>query len=138
MHSGTRLGSDDLHRARNQAAAVDRARWLEELAAAVAQAQRLTWRLGVAEGDNEEARGLYGRLEAVLDEVDTLRLSDWIDTRREIDPNWLDIVLTEEMLPAFRSASLRRLQASRRRRRRARGTELRAAPSIRRSRRTRD
>ena len=83
---------------------MERARWLEELAAAVAQAQRLTWRLGVAEGDNEEARGLYGRLEAVLDEVDTLRLSDWIDTRREIDPNWLDIVLTEEMLPAFRSA----------------------------------
>jgi hypothetical protein len=83
---------------------VDKARWLDELAAAIVQAQRLTWRLGVVEGDCEEARGLYGRLEAVLGEVETLRLSDWTDIRQEIDPKWLDGVLAGEALPALPSA----------------------------------
>ena len=84
--------------------AVDRVRWLDELAGAIAQAQRLTWRLGVIEGDCEEARSLYARLEAVLGEVETLRLSDWADNRQEIDPKWLDGVLAAEILPALPSA----------------------------------
>lgn len=100
MHSGTRLGSNHLHRARNQAVAVDRARWLDELAAAIAEAQRLTWRLGVAEGDCEEARTLYARLEAVLGEVESLRSSDWAAIRQEIGPEWIDGVLTSGVLPA--------------------------------------
>jgi len=101
MHSGTRLGSEDLHRAaRNQAAAVERVRWLEELAGAIVQAQRLTWRLGVLEGDCEEARTLYARLEAALDEVESLRVSDWADIRQEIDPKWLDGMLSRGTFPA--------------------------------------
>lgn len=104
MHSGTRLGSDHLHRARDQAAAGDRARWLEELAAAIVQAQRLTWRLGVLEGDSWEARGLYARLEALLGEVESLRVSDWAGIRQEIDPKWLDGVLTVAILPALPAA----------------------------------
>ena len=101
MHSGTRLGSEDLHRAaRNQAAAMDRVRWLDELAGAIAQAQRLTWRLGVLEGDCEEARTLYARLEAALDEVESLRVSDWADIRQEIDPKWLDGMLGASAFPA--------------------------------------
>ena len=101
MHSGTRLGSEDLHRAaRNQAAAVERVRWLDELAGAIAQAQRLTWRLGVLEGDCEEARTLYARLEAALEEVESLRVSDWADIRQEIDPKWLDGMLSAGTFPA--------------------------------------
>ena len=83
---------------------MDRARWLDELAAAVTQAQRLTWRLGVAEGDSEEARSLYARLEAVLGEVESLRLSDWAAIRHEIDPKWLDGVLVGDILPTVPTA----------------------------------
>ena len=72
---------------------MDRVRWLDELAEAIVQAQRLTWRLGVLEGDSEEARTLYARLESVLEEVESLRVSDWADIRQEIDPKWLDGVL---------------------------------------------
>lgn len=82
-----------MHRARNQAAARDRARWLDELAEAIAQAQRLTWRLGVLEGDNEDARLLYARLEAAHSEVESLRFGDWLDVRNEIDPKWLEGLL---------------------------------------------
>lgn len=78
---------------------MERARWLDELAAAIAQAQRLTWRLGVAEGDSAEARSLYARLEALLGEVESLRLSDWPGIRQEIDPKWLDVVLADAALP---------------------------------------
>ena len=82
-----------MHRARNQAAARERARWLDELAQAIDQAQRLTWRLGVHEGDNEEARLLYARLEAAHSEVESLRFGDWLDVRNEIDPKWLEGLL---------------------------------------------
>ena len=104
MHSGTRLGSDDLHRARNQAAVADRAQWLDELTAAIMQAQRLTWRLGVAEGDCAQARSLYARLEALLGEVESLRLSEWAGIRQEIDLKWLDGALAEAMLPMLPTA----------------------------------
>lgn len=82
-----------MHRARNQAAARERARWLDELAQAIDQAQRLTWRLGVLEGDNEEARLLYARLEAAHSEVESLRFGDRLGVRNEIDPKWLEGLL---------------------------------------------
>lgn len=82
-----------MHRARNHAAALDRARWLDELAHAIVQAQRLTWRLGVVEGDSQEARTLYARLEAAQSEVESLRFGDWVDVPTEIDPNWLETIL---------------------------------------------
>ena len=77
-----------MHRARDQAVALERARWLAELAHAIVHAQRLAWRLGVAEGDSEEARELYARLEAARCEVDSLRFGDWTDARTEVDPDW--------------------------------------------------
>jgi hypothetical protein len=82
-----------LHRARNQAGALERARWLGELAEAIAQAQRLTWRLGVLEGDSEEARTLYARLESALAEVEALRFGDWVELRNEVDPKWIHCLL---------------------------------------------
>ena len=79
---------------------MDRVRWLEELAGAIVQAQRLTWRLGVVEGDSVEARTLYAQLEAVLREVESLRVSDWADIRQEIDPKWLEGALGGGLFPA--------------------------------------
>jgi len=93
MHSETALRSFNLHRARNQAGALERARWLDELADAIAQAQRLTWRLGVVEGDNEDARALYAQLESAMAEVESLRFGDWVDVRNEIDPKWIHRLL---------------------------------------------
>jgi hypothetical protein len=72
---------------------LERARWLSELAQAVAQAQKVAWSLGVIDGDDEEARELYARLEAVRTEIDSLRFGHWVDVRREIDPKWLEALL---------------------------------------------
>ena len=83
-----------MHRARNQAGALERARWLDELADAIAEAQRLTWRLGVLEGDCEEARILYARLESALAEVEALRFGDWVEVRNEVDPKWIHRLLS--------------------------------------------
>ena len=82
-----------MHRAPNQAVALERARWLTELADAIDQAQKLSWRLGVAEGDSEEARMLYARLEVVRAEVDSLRFGGWIEVRGQID-----IALLEQLI----------------------------------------
>jgi hypothetical protein len=90
-----------LHRARDQVAVTERARWLDELAHAISGAQWLTWRLGVVEGDSEEARALYARLEAARSEVESLRFGEWLDIREEIDPKWLEGLLNGgEALPA--------------------------------------
>ena len=59
----------------------------------VAEAQQLTWTLGVAEGDSEEARTLYARLEALRSEIESLRFGDWAEIRQELDPKWLDAVI---------------------------------------------
>lgn len=85
-----------MHRARDQVVASERARWLAELAQAIAQAQKLAWTLGVVEGDNEEARELYARLEAVRAEVDSLRFGDWAHVSREVEPDWLESLLAGE------------------------------------------
>ena len=92
-----------MHRARNQAAALERARWLDELARAIQQAQRLTWRLGVLEGDCQEARALYARLEAARSEVEALQFGDWVETRNESDPRWIHGLLnSSQALPEAR------------------------------------
>jgi hypothetical protein len=88
-----------LHRAPDQVVALERARWLAELAHAISQAQKLAWRLGVAEGDSEEARELYARLEAVRNEVDALRFDGWSGVRREIDPAWLESLIPDAWHP---------------------------------------
>jgi hypothetical protein len=84
-----------LLRARDQLVALERARWLAELAQAVAQAQKVVWSLGVVDGDNEEARELYARLEAVLSEVNALRFGTW--TRREVDAGWVESFIPTDL-----------------------------------------
>ena len=90
-----------MHRAPDQVVALERTRWLAELAQAIAQAQRLAWRLGVAEGDSEEARDLYARLEAVRSEVDSLRFGRWVDVGQEIDPAWLERLIPDDRWSAL-------------------------------------
>lgn len=82
----------------DQVVALERVRWLDELIRAISEAQKLAWRLGIAEGDSNEARELYGRLEAVRDELESLRLGDWVAVRKEIDPIWLEN-LFEHFMP---------------------------------------
>lgn len=82
-----------MHGAPDKAIASQRARWLDELISAIQEAQKLAWRLGVAEGDCDEARQLYGRLEAVRDEIDLLRSGEWVLVWKEIDPIWRDKLL---------------------------------------------
>lgn len=52
-----------------------RMQWRAELAEAIESAQRLAWQLGTLGAGSEEARELYGRLEAAKVELDQLRES---------------------------------------------------------------
>ncbi len=91
-----------MHRAPDQVVALERARWLAELGRAVVEAQRLAWRLGVVDGDSEEARKLYARLEAVRLELDALRFNGWVAVRKEADAPWIDALLEDSK---FRAAA---------------------------------
>ncbi|WP_310468755.1 hypothetical protein [Sphingomonas sp.] len=63
--------SGELHAAELRAAR--RAQWLADLAEAVEQAQLLLWDLAAADDVSPEARELYGDLESVRVEIDSLR-----------------------------------------------------------------
>ena len=82
------MREEHVDRSADQASAADRARWLAELAEAIDQAQRVAWALGIAEGDDLEAKELYGRLEIARVEVESLRHRRWTRHSAEIDPAW--------------------------------------------------
>ena len=75
-----------------QAAAVERARWLAELAFAIDRAQRLARTLAVTERDGAEAVDLSQRLEQLRLEVDELRRGRRLLLRREVDPRWMGLL----------------------------------------------
>jgi hypothetical protein len=79
-------------RGSDQASSADRARWLAELAEAIDQAQRVAWALGIAEGDDTEARELYGRLESARAEVESLRHGRWSPRPTEFDREWTKLL----------------------------------------------
>lgn len=83
-----------MSRTQDRFVALERARWLSELAQVIAQAQKVAWSLGVIDGDDEEARQLYGRLEAVRSEVESLRFGGW--ARSGIDAEWLKSCVTDD------------------------------------------
>ena len=89
----------DLHRARNEAAARERSRWLADLSQAVAQAQKVAWTLGVAEGDSEVARTLYARLEGIRSELESLRFGDRLGVRKQINPERIHGLKSSDMCP---------------------------------------
>ena len=84
-----------MHRAVDPGVALQRVRWLAELANALGQAQELACRLPVAQGAGEEEKDLYARLDAVRAEVDALRFGDWVDPRKEMEPAWLERLLPD-------------------------------------------
>lgn len=75
----------------NEQSAAERSLWLAELADALEQAQKLTWRLGAAEG-RTAAMELYGQLESVRAEVQSLRLRRTALPTPKIDPKWIDLL----------------------------------------------
>jgi len=75
-----------------QPTASERAQWLSDLAEALEQAQRLTWRIGLLEGTSVEAMELYGRLEAARTEVQSLRLGRFGSARLADGPDWTILV----------------------------------------------
>lgn len=77
----------------DQALALERGRWLAELARAIDEAQRVAWTLGVSEGDSAVAKELYARLELVRGEIEELRFGDWTEVPKEIDPSWIQTLL---------------------------------------------
>jgi hypothetical protein len=66
-----------------------RERWFAELSDAIEGAQRLAWQLAIRDRTSEEARELYGRLEAAKLELDTLREPTRASPDLHIDPEWL-------------------------------------------------
>ena len=80
-----------MHRPVNAADAVNRARWLAELAVAIDEAQRLAWELGITQASRTEARELYGQLETLRGEVESLRRDGWAKCREEIEPPWINL-----------------------------------------------
>ena len=81
-----------VHRSTSDIMAADRTRWLADLAAAIDDAQRVAWRLGIVQGAGSEAMKLYGRLEIARAEVEAIRLSGWSATPEEFPPEWIDFL----------------------------------------------
>lgn len=79
-------------RAVDRAKGTDRAQWLAELSVALDQAQQLAWTLGVSEGSSAEARELYGQLDAVRIEVESLKQGQWSQLQPGFDPNWMGLL----------------------------------------------
>ncbi|MBA3512385.1 hypothetical protein [Sphingomonas sp.] len=77
-----------MDRDEQQAAAVQQARWLAELAQAIDRAQRLARALESSKQDAAEAAAINQRLEAIRLEVDALRRAGRASVRRPIDPFW--------------------------------------------------
>ena len=68
--------------------AVLRAQWLAQISEAIESAQHVAWQLGTREGASTQARELYSRLEAVRQELESMRGI----VRRDdatIEPDWL-------------------------------------------------
>ena len=80
-----------MRRVPSERSAAERARWLSELAEALAQAQVVAWHCGLDRGDPQSME-LYGRIESVIAEVQSLRLGGRISGTREDDPEWADIL----------------------------------------------
>lgn len=81
-----------MHPSTSDIMAADKVRWLADLRAAIDDAQRVAWRLGIVQGADSEAMKLYGRLEIVRAEVDAIRLGGWAAAPEEFPPEWIDFL----------------------------------------------
>lgn len=76
-----------MHRASEEGAAVMRAQWMAQLAAAIDGAQRVAWQLAASQHTSIEARELYSQLENARLELEALR-GVTAQLRQELEP-WL-------------------------------------------------
>jgi hypothetical protein len=90
-----------VHGSSDQSMAADRARWLDDLAAAIDDAQRVAWCLGIVQGADSDAMALYARLEIARAEVHAIRLSGWATMREEFAPDWIYLLNDGVIRPAF-------------------------------------
>lgn len=72
--------------------AVERARWLAELAFAVEQAQQLASEIAAAEDKRRAAQELHAQLEAIRIELEMLRRGRSAGLVAEIDPRWMKLL----------------------------------------------
>ena len=77
-----------MNRLGDEAVALERSRWLADLAHTIDEAQRLARTLSFSEGNSAAAKKIHGRLETIRIEVDSLRRGGWVPRSREIDPMW--------------------------------------------------
>jgi hypothetical protein len=61
----------------DQITAEDRARWLAELAEAIAEAQELAWRMSGEQGICSDGLDLLARIDFARAEVEALRCNGW-------------------------------------------------------------
>ena len=78
-----------MNRVLTETGALERARWLGELAAAIDEAQRMAWRIA---GDGVEIGELYSRLDWARAEVEALRRGGWADEFQELPPEWIKLL----------------------------------------------
>lgn len=71
--------------------AVERSRWLAELARAVDQALHLARAAGIPQGHCPPAKELFDRLQSVRVEIESLRRGGWGTRSAETDPLWAKI-----------------------------------------------
>ena len=77
-----------MNKPRDRSTAVERSRWLAELAQAVDQAQQLGRAMGVREGNCVPTKELFKRLESVRVEIEALRCGGWERRPIDTDPSW--------------------------------------------------
>jgi hypothetical protein len=78
-----------VNRLPNEESAVDRARWLAQLAAALDDARRVVKQLGGDDG-RIEAVELYARIEAARMEIRAMQLRRSLAGRQLFDPQWTE------------------------------------------------
>lgn len=84
-------GGVGVKRLGDRPSAVERGRWLAELAQAIAEAQRVAQSLSVLRDNCAEAELLYDRLELVRIEVENLRRGGWGARPTQFDPRWTSL-----------------------------------------------
>lgn len=70
----------------------ERARWLAELAAAVAEAQQLALTLGESGALRRQASEFHAQLEAIRIELEMLQRGRAAGVIRQEDPNWTNLL----------------------------------------------
>ena len=83
-----------MRRPKIQWTAAEKIRWLGELLRAIDEAQQIVWRLAILRGDKPHTSEIYGRLEAVREEVERLRRDARRHAKVELGQDWSKLMAT--------------------------------------------